>query len=275
MPVIIKMTNKLYLLLLTSCNLVWAVDLQTCTSLYQNQKYNDYIDKCSHVAEYDINTAMNIYKIYSNNNITVMNKQNSIMYLKQAANIGSIEAQRKLCTGYFDGSIGYTNYDQSFWWCSKFITRNDNDALLVLANEYTNGLGTTKNHIEARKIYTILAEQDNSTAQYQLADIFLGESNTQQGYYWLRQSYTKGNIQANLRVKQIIDIDNCDSSDMYFNHNLGYKLAFSTCVHKEQQQSNTNDGNIRDVFDNNDNQRFNPSSPSDVGNLFNFMMLGQ
>lgn len=254
----------------------YAIDLQGCNRLYQQHSYSSYIDKCSIYSQSDINTAMNLADIYSNGTDNVIaNSQNRILHLKDAASLGSIEAQSMLCIGYFDGSIGYINYEQSFWWCSKFATRKNIQPKMILAYEYKNGLGTSKNLEQAKKIFLSLAQSGDSEAQFELAEMLLSQNDKQNGYYWLRLSYQNSNQNSSLKVRQLIDSDDCDSTLLYFDKHISYKKAFSKCNHETIITNSVSNSYIGDVFDNKSVPEFDSSSPSDASSLFKLMMLGQ
>lgn len=274
--------NCNYVLLISiflGCTLkIYAVDLQDCNKLYQRHNYSEYIDKCTVYAQSDVNTAMNLADLYSNgSNEVIVNSQNRIINLKQAATLGSYKAQGLLCTGYFDGSIGYVNYEQSFWWCEKFSTRNEVKPKLVLASEYKSGLGTSKNLQKAKAIYLDLAKNGNSDAQYNLAEIFIEEHKQQDGYYWLKQAYKSGKKDAVSMVDKIIDSSDCDSEQLYFEKGVNYKKAFAKCHHivTGDNELMPVQGSIGDYSSDMQRNNFDASSVSDVSSLFNLIFLGQ
>ena len=216
--------------------LPFITTLDDCNSLYKSQKYSEYIDSCADYAKEDITTEWNFSQIYAVGAVGIKNPQLAVFYAEEPAKAGLVDAIRLMCDSYGHGAGVKLDYERTFWWCSKGNQQNDDFSTLTLAYLYQNGFGTAININRAIGLYNIVANKNNyytNYAQNQLALIYLNQTpaNFNDGFYWLKKSYSNKNTFASSLVDQLQNkYPECNLKTRYFDSDLSFTEATQDCT---------------------------------------------
>ena len=120
--------------------------------------------------------------------------------IREAAEQGNADAQRKFGLKYFNGNGVPEDYQKAVEWYRKAAEQGDEMAQWFLGGMYDEGKGVPKDINQALLWYAKAAEQGSSRAQFRLGDIF-GEGqgvpkNDMVAYSWYSLATTQGDVIA-------------------------------------------------------------------------------
>lgn len=228
----------LYGLLINALTNTHAASLSSCEQIFQQKDYSSYMDKCSENAANSLTVKWNLAQIYQYGWGNIQpNPQRASYYAEPVAISGVKEAQALLCKNYSSGAGVALDPDKAFWYCSRASSQGDTNSSLYLAYQYKNGIGTSKDISKSISIYQNLAENGNGEAQFELSKLLLEkESDSPQGFFWLRQSYKQNFSKAKTYVDlSINNTSGCNYLAKYFDSNISFYDAVAECSGQQKQ----------------------------------------
>lgn len=99
-------------------------------------------------------------------------KKEAIVLYRNAAELGSVEAQSALGWEYLLGKLVDKNVDEAFKWTSLAAKKGNVNAQNLLGTMYNHGDGVEKNAVEAARWFKKAAEQGDGSAQENLAMMY-------------------------------------------------------------------------------------------------------
>ncbi len=139
---------------------------------------------------------------------TLKNNTQALRNFGLAAEKGYLPAQ-KIMGSY--ALLRDNNPEQALSWYKKAADANDRQAQMYCAAAYTFGLGVKKNDDTARKYLIAAARNNDSIAQYALAEHFLDSrqaANKKLGLIWLNKAVGQGNPKAITLLGELYAVGN-------------------------------------------------------------------
>ncbi|GGI85973.1 tetratricopeptide repeat protein [Legionella impletisoli] len=127
----------------------------------------------------------------------------ALKHLTLAAEKGYLPAQNILA--HYE-LLTENNPEKALYWFKKAADSDDLKAQMYCAAAYMFGYGTKPNSSMARRYYIAAAKNNNSIAQYTLAEYFLDSRNAHNrklGLIWLNKAAEQGNYQALLKQGEL------------------------------------------------------------------------
>ena len=129
----------------------------------------------------------------------------ALKWYRRAAELGHVEAQRKLSEWYFKGEVVEEDRVEAVKWCRKAAEQGHAESQNVLGRCYSEGWGVEQDRTEAVKWYRKAAEQGVGVGQYNLAFCYEFGMGIEQDYVeavnWYRKAAEQGHAEAKARLK--------------------------------------------------------------------------
>lgn len=172
-------------------------------SAVENYRLGHYVEAARQLEAMPIKDALTHYylammRLYGYGELR--NNTLAIQQFRQAAEKGYVPAQNIMARYEL---IEKNNPVEALHWFKKSAAAGDTAAQMYCAAAYLFGYGTKKNPSQARGYYIDAAKNNNSLAQFTLADYFLTSRHAKDqrlGMIWLQKAVEQGNPQAQLKL---------------------------------------------------------------------------
>jgi TPR repeat protein len=168
---------------LLSLQVAVAGELEEAVIAYNNKEFIAAFGKFQNAAKSNIPIAqLALAMMYDEGIGTPKNIDESIRFLKLAANNGVSSAQWSLGRKYHDGEHINQDYFQAFYWFKLAAENGNKAAQYNLGNMYEKGNGVTQNYSEALRWFKASAEQGDFMAQDSIALMYLRSNGVERDY---------------------------------------------------------------------------------------------
>jgi TPR repeat protein len=140
--------------------------------------------------EGDAVSQFELGQLYESGYGTPKNGKESVRWYRKAAEQGIVQAQINLALIIENGKG--VDRAEAFEWMRKAAKQGDSSAQMILGGYYANGIGTTKDNLQAAAWYRRASLQGDRSAQSKLGEMYeKGQGVTQdyvEAYQWLQLS---------------------------------------------------------------------------------------
>jgi TPR repeat protein len=120
----------------------------------------------------------------------------SLLSFRRAADLGYAPAQYNIACYFIQGDVLDVDYDQAFHYYRLAADQNDYESIACLGWCFSNGFGVEQDTKEALRLYQQAAEHGVVFAMYNIALLYLEDSNEEEAMRYLKRAAELKNSKA-------------------------------------------------------------------------------